>query len=175
LATSNSFLKSKILKLEEEIGSGSSVSDNETKYEKAFQNFLAKGIDRSKMASMIYGISRSGKDGLGYSGPRRKVKLPIPKPKPLYEHFMPDGTEIRSSDKKPSGVGNPKPYKKNFLKKKNSVQIPFHYPIRNTPKVVRTSRKTNKKGPRKWVPKDQIMYVAEILNSFIEVPIMVPG
>src|ERR1044072_561949 len=34
---------------------------------------------------------------------------------------------------------------------------------------VRSSGKTNKKGPRKWVPKNKIIYFADIINSSIEI------
>ena len=43
-------------------------------YDHSFQKFLAKNIDRSKMASMIYGVSRNGRKGIGYQG-----KVPTPK------------------------------------------------------------------------------------------------
>jgi hypothetical protein len=36
------------------------------KYEKAFQKFLKNGIERSRMASMIYGVSLNNKRGIGY-------------------------------------------------------------------------------------------------------------
>src|ERR1044072_7210620 len=57
LVNSNLALKSKISKLEEEVIVSTSGSNNEKKYEKSFQYFLAKSIDRSKMASLIYGVS----------------------------------------------------------------------------------------------------------------------
>lgn len=59
-----------------------------------FQYFLAKSIDRSKMVSLIYGVSINDKKDLGCkktikSDERQKVKL-----KPLYEHFVPAGTKL---------------------------------------------------------------------------------
>src|SRR5580765_9011557 len=74
LVSSNLSLRSKISKLEEEISSGVSDSDNEKKYEKAFQYFLAKNVDRSKMASLIYGVSNNNRKGLGYSEPYESHK-----------------------------------------------------------------------------------------------------
>src|ERR1044072_8382539 len=85
LVNSNLALRSKISKLEEEITSSTSDSDNEKKYEKSFQHFLAKWIERSQMASMIYGVSRNKKKGLGYSEPYGKDKILNTKPKSLYE------------------------------------------------------------------------------------------
>src|ERR1044072_6483537 len=75
LESSNVYLRNKISKLEKEILSGGSDSDNEKKYEKSFQYFLAKSIDRSKMASLIYGVSNSNQKGLGYSEPFENHKI----------------------------------------------------------------------------------------------------
>src|ERR1044072_230114 len=63
LVCSNQALRSKISKLEEEVISNPSDSDNEKKYEKSFQYFLSKGVERSKMASLIYGVSRNNQKG----------------------------------------------------------------------------------------------------------------
>src|ERR1044072_6624737 len=91
-------LRSKISKLEEEITSSMSESESETKYEKSFQYFLARNIDRSKMASLIYGVSRNQNKGLGYSESSEKCETSSTKPKASYEHFVPSGTQIRSSE-----------------------------------------------------------------------------
>src|ERR1044072_1090904 len=85
LTSSNLSLRSKISKLEEEITSSMSESESETKYEKSFQYFLAKNIDRSKMASLIYGVSRNQKKCLGYSESSEKHETSNTKPKALYE------------------------------------------------------------------------------------------
>src|ERR1044072_1632888 len=63
LVSSNLDLRSQISKLEEEVISSTSDFDNEKKYEKSFQYFLANGIERSKMVSIIYGVSRNKKKG----------------------------------------------------------------------------------------------------------------
>ena len=55
-----------------------------------FQKFLAKNIERSKMASMIYGVNRNGRKGIGYKGKvsqPKKVKDMVIKYTPLYSHF----------------------------------------------------------------------------------------
>ena len=65
LEKSNIALKSKVSRLEEEIFSNTFVTDEVIRYDRAFQHFLAKSIDRSKMASMIYGVSRNEIRGLG--------------------------------------------------------------------------------------------------------------
>src|ERR1044072_6598630 len=129
LVSSNLVLRSKISKLEEEVISSTSNSNNEKRYEKSFQYFFAKGINRSKMASMIYGVSRNKREGLGYTESYRKNKTLIAKPKSLYEQFVPSGIKVISSN-------------------------PAHS---EAPKVSKTSgKKTNKKGPRKWVLKNKI-------------------
>ena len=44
------------------------------------------------------------------------------------------------------------------------------------PKFKQDFGKTNKPGPKKiWVPKDKIIYVADIFSSKAKTPIMVPG
>ena len=68
----------------------------------------------------------------------------------------------------------------------NQIKSPFSYHYTHTqehkfknarrPKVVRNSGKTNHKGPKRfWVPKDKIVYVADILCSKVQTPVMVPG
>lgn len=58
-----STLKIKSKELEKEIPSEAPMESNDVikKYDTAFQKFLAQNIDRSKMTSMIYGISRNEK------------------------------------------------------------------------------------------------------------------
>ena len=79
----NSELKERILKLENELQNTqketiSKVLSNPDKiikeYDHRFQKFLAKNIDRSKMASMIYGVRRNVKKGLGYKGKASQPK-----------------------------------------------------------------------------------------------------
>src|ERR1044072_3051301 len=128
------------------------------------------------MASLIYGISRNKKKGLGYSEPYGKHKTLNTKPKTLYEHFVPSGTHVRSFEPVHSEGGQRQPQKKNKSSRtKPHAQIALDYSEARAPKVFRTSGKTNKKGPRKWVPKDKIIYLADILNSSIEAPVMVSG
>src|ERR1044072_5671199 len=98
LNSSNLSLRSKTAKLEEEITSNTSESESEKKYEKSFQYFLSRNLDRSKMASLIYGVSRNHNEGLGYSESCEKHKTLNTKPKALYEHFVPSGTHVRSSE-----------------------------------------------------------------------------
>ena len=51
-----------------------------------------------------------------------------------------------------------------------------HFDNARKPKVIRNSGKTNHKGPKRlWVPKDKIVYVADILCSRVKTPVMVPG
>ena len=86
-------------------------------------------------------------------------------------HFVPAGTELDISAQTQKHTKG----KNSVLKPKYHAQIPHDYPSAKRPKVVRNSGKTNKRGPRKWVPKDKIIYVADILNSSVETPVMVPG
>src|ERR1044072_6516321 len=177
LLSSNLALISKISKLEEEVISSTSDSDNEKKYEKSFQYFQANSVDRSKMASMIYGVSRNNLRCLGYSEPYEDHKILKEKPKAMYEQFVPSGTHVRSSEPVHSRGSQRRPQKrKKFSKAKSHVQIPLKYSAAQTPKVPRTSgKKTNKKGSKRWAPKDKIIYFADILDSSIETPVMVPG
>ncbi|XP_057451155.1 uncharacterized protein LOC130743069 [Lotus japonicus] len=87
----NSVLRAKNAMLEDQLAS--SDVKHETLYEKAFQRFLAKGIDRSLMASMIYGISRNENSGLGYSQSMRDESSK-PKREPFHKDFVPAGTVI---------------------------------------------------------------------------------
>src|ERR1044072_4954416 len=178
LKSSNVYLINKITRLEKEFSSGGSSSNNEKKYEKSFQYFLAKSVDRSKMASLIYGISNNNRKGLGYSEPYENHKNMNKKPKSLYEKFVPSGTHVRSSEPTHSKGSRRQPQKRNkSVRPKAHAQIPLKYPAAKSPKVLRTSgkKKTNKKGPRRWVPKNKIVYLADLLDSTKETPIMVPG
>src|ERR1044072_7269234 len=103
------------------------------------------------MASLIYGVSRNDKKGLRYSEPYGKHKTLNTKPKTLYEQFVPSGTHVRSSEPVHSEGGRRQPHKKNKSSRtKPHAQIALDYSEARTPRVFRTSGKTNKKGPRKW-------------------------
>ena len=177
LESSNAYLSSKISKLEKEISSDSSILNQEKKYEKSFQHFLAKSIDRSKIASLIYGVSNSNKRGVGHSEPYENHKILNKRPKAMHEKFVPSGTYVRNSTSTHSESSQRQLQKRN----KNStvkphVQIPLKYHVALAPKVQRTSgKKTNKRGPRRWVPKSKIILLADILSSSSETPVMVPG
>ena len=91
LETENSELKENNFKLKEEVqkvqnisisDSASSSRDILKEYDSSFQTFLAKSIDRSKMASMIYGVSGNNRRGIGYETPKGKETY---KPKPVEE------------------------------------------------------------------------------------------
>src|ERR1044072_4406422 len=128
------------------------------------------------MASLIYGVSRNDKKSLGYSEPYGKYKTLNTKPKTLREHFVPSGTHVRSSEPVHFEGGRRQPQKKNKSSRtKPHAQITLDYFEARPPRVFKTSGKTNKKGPRKWVPKDIIIYLADILNNSIETPVMVSG
>ena len=129
LEKSNLALISKISKLEEEIISSKSVTNEVIRYDRAFQYFLAKSIDRSRMASMIYGVSRNGRKGLGYSGPSKPIdETPFVIPKPLSEHFVPSGSELKCSKQDSSDLIESQPQtQKETSKPKYHAQIPLEY------------------------------------------------
>src|ERR1044072_749768 len=97
--------------------------------------------------------------------------------KALYEQFVPSGTHVRSSEPVQSGGSQKRPQKKNESSTtKSHAQIPLKYSAAQAPKVPRTSgKKTNKRGPRKWVPKNKIFFLADILDRSCETPVMAPG
>ncbi|CAI8615440.1 unnamed protein product [Vicia faba] len=161
LKLENSELRNKISKLENTLQNSQKEPISETpsnadeiikEYDHSFQKFLAKSIDRSKMASMIYGVSRNGRKGIGYQGkvptPKNVMDLTI-KHTPLNSHFV---------------YGHTHDIK--YTSSKYSVK----------PKFNQSFGKTNKSGPKKiWVPKDKIIHVADIFSSKSETPVMVPG
>ena len=104
------------------------------------------------MASMIYGVSRNGKKGIGYQGkvsPPKKVMDLVIKRIPLKSHFT-------------YGHTNDLKYTRNDYSTK--------------PKFKQNFGKTNKPRPKMiWVPKDKIIYVADIFSSKAKTPVMVPG
>lgn len=150
LEKDNSALKSKSKELEKEIISEAPMEYDDVikKYIMAFKTFLPRNIDRSKMDSMIYGVSINGKIDLGYVSPNHsrvkpKYKQKDTKLKSLYSYFIYGHTHDYFAEK---------------------------------PKVKKNSEKTNKKGSKKlWIPKDQIIYIVDILSNRVETTIMVSG
>src|ERR1044072_75274 len=129
------------------------------------------------MASLIYGVSNNNQKGLGHSESDEKSNTLSKKPKALYEQFVSSGTYAGSSEFTHSKSSQRQLQERNkILVTKPHVQIPLKYPVAQAPKVSRTSgKKTNKRGPRKWVPKNKIVFLADILNSSSETPVIVPG
>ena len=127
-------------------------------YDYSFQKFLAKSIDRSKMASMIYGVSRNNRKGLGYKAPRGK------------EIYKPKSVDEMKITYKPL-------YKQFEFGHTHNIKYTSHSEsFFVKPRFKQNLRTSNQKGPRRiWVPKEKIIYVADILNSQTETPIMVPG
>lgn len=122
--------------------------------------------DRSKITSMFYGVSTNGNKGLGYTKIGKSDESHKVKPKSFYEHFVPGGTEIDcfGHTQKKSLV----------LKPRHHAQTPLDYPAAQKPNVVKNSEKNNKIRSRKWVPKNKIIYVTDILKSSVKTPVMVP-
>lgn len=129
-------------------------------YDYGFQKFLEKSINKSKMASMIYGVSRNNRKGIGYEPPSGKfsetpksVEDMVIKYTPLYSKFKfahSHDIKYTSSDQKFKDLNKPK--------------FPVNF------------RRTNPKGPKKiWVPKDKIVYVADVLSNQVKTPVLVPG
>ena len=107
---------------------------------------------------MIYGVSGKNRRGIGYEPPKGKETY-IPKPvakmtfsyKPLNKQFKFGHThDIKYTSHSGNSYANQK-FKQNL-------------------------KYSNPRGPKKiWVPKDKIIFVADVLNSSIETPVMVPG
>ena len=109
---------------------------------------------------MIYGVSGNNRRGIGYETPYGKesyhsksVDDMIIKVTPLYSKFEYGHThDIKYTS--------------------------TYYPTKfyDKPKFNQNFRTYNNKGPKKiWVPKDKIVYVADVLNNKVETPVLVPG
>src|SRR4051812_43232710 len=97
------------------------------------------------MASMIYGVSRNGKRGIVYD--------------PYDDQESPKNNQHFS----PFSYLYPEAQTQNIIDTQE-------------PNVFRKSGKINLKGPKRfWVPRDKIIYVADILFRRVNTPIMVPG
>lgn len=119
------------------------------KYDTSFKKNLAKNIDRRKMVCLIYGVSRNGRKWLGYESTK-------------YSRVKPKSTQKATK---------PKALYSHFTYGHIHDTDSTHKPWGN-----KTFRKTNHKGPEKrWVAKNKIIYVADILSSQVETPVMVPG
>jgi hypothetical protein len=129
------------------------------------------------MASLIYGVSNSSRRGLGYSKSYKNHKNLNRKPKALYEQFVSSGIHVRSSEQTHSEGSQKQPQNRyKSSRTKVHAQIPFKYPAIKSPKVPRTSgKKTNKSGPRKWVPKNKIILPAGNSGSSSKPPVIMPG
>src|ERR1044072_7270850 len=119
------------------------------------------------MASLIYGVSNSNREGLGYSEPYENHKNLNEKPKALYEQFVPFGTHVRSSEPTHSEGSRRQPQKRNKTSMtKPHAQIPLKYSAAQSPKVPRTSgKKTNKRGPRKWYQRTKLSFLQIFLTA----------
>lgn len=114
------------------------------KYDKSFQTFWARNIDRSKMSTMICGVRRNRRRRIRYVPKDNPVSKPKEKPKALKSHFS-------------------------YAYTQNDYSAP-------RPKFSKSCRRNNKKGTQKMrIPKNKIIYVANILSSSIETLVMVPG
>ena len=110
------------------------------------------------MASMIYGVSGNDRRGIGYKAPRGKE---IYKPKPVEEMVI-----SYKPLHKQFNFGHTHDIKYTSHSENSYAKSKFNLNYRNS----------NQKGPKKkWVPKEKIIYVADVLNSSVETPVMVPG
>lgn len=143
-----------------ESNKSSDVKNILNEYEYNFQKFLTTSLNKSKMASMIYGVSRNNRSGIGYKPPSGKrferpksVDEMILKYTPLYSQFK---------------YGHA-----HDLKYTRSGEI-FKYAYQ--PKFQEKIRKTNKRGPKRiWVPKDIIIFVADVLSKNAKTPPLETG
>ncbi|XP_058754629.1 uncharacterized protein LOC131627789 [Vicia villosa] len=169
LKDENSTLKSMSSTLEKEIPPKVSESTDDviSKYDKAFQKFLARSIGRSMLASMIYCVSKNVTKGISYDFDEESDSEQKVKPNVLHSHFVLSGCGPKT---KPPPKPKVKPIAKMF--RFNSCKYVYFAP---KPKVFKNSGKSNKKGPKKlWVSKKLIIYVADILSSKVKTPVMVP-
>ena len=129
------------------------VECNSSKYEEGFQRFLDECVTRSKQASMIWGVSQNGKKGLGYK-PEEPTFQNI--------HLKTNDTNDHSDCLLCT-----------FCNKKGHVRSAC---FELTNKKDKFPSRTNKRGPKKiWVPKDKIVYVADLLSNRVETPVLVLG
>lgn len=145
LKTEIAELKQNNLKLENDLklaqqcsasDSESSTKDILKEYDYSFQKFLNKSLNRSKMASMIYGVSRTNRRWIGYETPFGKRSEP---PKPVDEMII-KYTPMYSNFK--YGHSHDIKYTRSDKKFKDL----------NKPKFALNYRKTNPRGPKKmWV------------------------
>ena len=165
LKAENSELKENNIKLKNDFQNAQKISSSEDasssknilkEFDYSFQKFLAKSIDRSKMASMIYGVSRNNRKGLGYKSPRGKE---IYKPKYVDEMKM---------------TYNPLHKQFEFGHTHNIKYMSLSESLYVKPRFKQNLRTSNQKRPRRiWVPKEKIIYVADILKGDVETPTLV--
>lgn len=95
MKNNNFVLQSKTSKLEKEnISEASTDSDDAiNKYDKSLQIFLARILNKSVMASMIYGVSRNKTRGFGSDSDEEFTFEKDDKPKSLRSHFAPSGKQ----------------------------------------------------------------------------------
>ncbi|XP_058748093.1 uncharacterized protein LOC131620924 [Vicia villosa] len=177
----NSELKEKVLKLTKDVETLKTSSCSDTsipstnnilkEYDLSFKKFLSRGIARSLLASMIYGVNGNKRKGIGFEGEipykLEPVNEMIIKYKPLYEKFK----YGHSHDIK--HTSHSKSFHITHTKKhavahsgKSYVKSQFN----------QNMRRTNPKGPKRmWVPKDKIIPVADLLHSTKDKHVMVPG
>src|SRR3954470_11900760 len=195
LELENSELKEKVLNLSKDSGSPSeteksipSMNHILKEYDSSFRKFLSRSIGRSHPASMIYGVSGNRRFGFGYEGDTSHKFEPVDDLKitykPLYDQFKyghAHDIRLTSHAQKFNTVHTKKHVTQS--KKYHGTQNNKHHivpPVKYfaKPKFNQNLRKSNKKGPKKlWVPKDNIIYVADILGGKEDKQqnVMVPG
>lgn len=112
------------------------------------------------MASMIYGVSRGNRRGIGYE-PSSGIGSNRPK---YVDEMIIKNTPLYSSFK----YGHPHDIK--FTRPDQNIKLVCK------PKLKQNFRKSNIRGPKKvWVPKHKIIYVADVLSSKVTTPILRSG
>ena len=123
----------------------STLENTISKYDDAFQEFLKNNTDRSKMASMIYGVGQNGKRGIGYTSNEDQNPLKIDKLIPPFTYYHTNSQTHKFNDAR----------KPRFHKNSGKTNV-------KGPKNI-------------WVTKYKIVYVAYLLHRKVQTPIMVPG
>lgn len=93
LKNNNYVLQSKSSKLEKgDLSKASTDSDDVIKkYDKFFHKFLARSLNKSVMASMIYGVSINETRGIGYDSDEESNSKKYDKLKTLHSYFVLSG------------------------------------------------------------------------------------
>ena len=183
LKRDNSILKEEL----DEIKSSQNGCSSLGKHDQAFHKLITSGIDRTKLASMIYGVGKHDKEGLGYEEGCTSSDDPLKvlqkscsssiSQTVLSNHFVPAVSTMNLTepiDQKLKGIVISEPDNSDVLISSVSNTSGSRAKAKGLNR--RKPVKTNQKGPIcLWVPKSQIVFAADIPKGTEGKPIVVPG